>query len=408
MNWRASLICGLSAFSFLVGCGESERRPAAKVSLEDQNAVMAFALSDQLESNEFSGAVTVVVGPEGILGMEAFGLADLKSARPMRKDSVFWIASMTKPMTAACVMMLVEEGKVSLDDPVSKHLPAFKGQKLLKDGKQVDPARPVTVKDLLTHTSGLTAAYATPAGQPSDTLPLEKMCDFYAGQPLRYEPGSQWSYNNPGINTLGRIVEAVSGMPYSDFLESRLLEPLGMTSTTFWPDESELERRALPYAKDKDSGQLVLGKTHTFREPYSDPSRTAIPAGGLWSTGEDIAKFCRMMLNKGELEGRRVLKAETVALMTRNQLGDMPKVSFTPGMAMGLGFHVVREPQGVSESLSAGSFGHGGAHGTQMWIDPVRQRAYVLLVQRANFPNSDASEARRIFQKAALESYGGR
>ncbi|MEY2822194.1 MAG: hypothetical protein RL105_1766 [Verrucomicrobiota bacterium] len=408
MNWRASLICGLSAFSFLVGCGESERRPEAKVSLEDQNAVMAFALSDQLESNEFSGAVTVVVGPEGILGMEAFGLADLKSARPMRKDSVFWIASMTKPMTAACVMMLVEEGKVSLDDPVSKHLPAFKGQKLLKDGKQVDPARPVTVKDLLTHTSGLTAAYATPAGQPSDTLPLEKMCDFYAGQPLRYEPGSQWSYNNPGINTLGRIVEAVSGMPYSDFLESRLLEPLGMTSTTFWPDESELERRALPYAKDKDSGQLVLGKTHTFREPYSDPSRTAIPAGGLWSTGEDIAKFCRMMLNKGELEGRRVLKAETVALMKRNQLGDMPKVSFTPGMAMGLGFHVVREPQGVSESLSAGSFGHGGAHGTQMWIDPVRQRAYVLLVQRANFPNSDASEARRIFQKAALESYGGR
>ncbi len=408
MNWRASLISGLSAFSFLVGCGESERRPAAKVSLEEQNAVMAFALSDQLESNEFSGAVTVVVGPEGILGMEAFGLADLKSARPMRKDSVFWIASMTKPMTAACVMMLVEEGKVSLDDPVSKHLPAFKGQKLLKDGKQVDPARPVTVKDLLTHTSGLTAAYATPAGQPSDTLPLEKMCDFYAGQPLRYEPGSQWSYNNPGINTLGRIVEAVSGMPYSDFLESRLLEPLGMTSTTFWPDESELERRALPYAKDKDSGQLVLGKTHTFREPYSDPSRTAIPAGGLWSTGEDIAKFCRMMLNKGELEGRRVLKAETVALMTRNQLGDMPKVSFTPGMAMGLGFHVVREPQGVSESLSAGSFGHGGAHGTQMWIDPVRQRAYVLLVQRANFPNSDASEARRIFQKAALESYGGR
>ncbi len=178
-----------------------------------------------------------------------------------------------------------------------------------------------------------------------------------------------------------------------------------MTSTTFWPDESELERRALPYAKDKDSGQLVLGKTHTFREPYSDPSRTAIPAGGLWSTGEDIAKFCRMMLNKGELEGRRVLKAETVALMTRNQLGDMPKVSFTPGMAMGLGFHVVREPQGVSESLSAGSFGHGGAHGTQMWIDPVRQRAYVLLVQRANFPNSDASEARRIFQKAAVESY---
>lgn len=405
MNWRASLICGLSAFPFLVGCGESERRPAAKVNLEEQNAVMAFALSDQLESNEFSGAVTVVVGPEGILGMEAFGLADLKSARPMRKDSVFWIASMTKPMTAACVMMLVEEGKVSLDDPVSKHLPAFKGQKLLKDGKQVDPARPVTVKDLLTHTSGLTAAYATPAGQPSDTLPLEKMCDFYAGQPLRYEPGSQWSYNNPGINTLGRIVEAVSGMPYSDFLESRLLEPLGMTSTTFWPDESELERRALPYAKDKDSGQLVLGKTHTFREPYSDPSRTAIPAGGLWSTGEDIAKFCRMMLNKGELEGRRVLKAETVALMTRNQLGDMPKVSFTPGMAMGLGFHVVREPQGVSESLSAGSFGHGGAHGTQMWIDPVRQRAYVLLVQRANFPNSDASEARRIFQKAALESY---
>ena len=181
-----------------------------------------------------------------------------------------------------------------------------------------------------------------------------------------------------------------------------------MTATTFWPDESELERRALPYAKDKESGKPVLGKTHTFREPYSDPSRTAIPAGGLWSTGHDIARFCQMMLNQGAIEGRRILKPETVALMTRNQLGDMPKVSFTPGMSMGLGVHIVREPQGVTESLSAGSFGHGGMHGTQMWIDPVRQRAYVLLVQRTNFPNSDASEARRIFQKAALESYGGR
>ena len=359
----------------------------------------------EIDAGRMPGVVVLVARKGKIVQADALGFQDKESGKPMRRDTIFRAYSMTKPLVSVLTMMLVEEGKVSLDDPVSKHLPAFKGQKLLKDGKQVDPARPVTVKDLLTHTSGLTAAYATPAGQPSDTLPLEKMCDFYAGQPLRYEPGSQWSYNNPGINTLGRIVEAVSGMPYSDFLESRLLEPLGMTSTTFWPDESELERRALPYAKDKDSGQLVLGKTHTFREPYSDPSRTAIPAGGLWSTGEDIAKFCRMMLNKGELEGRRVLKAETVALMTRNQLGDMPKVSFTPGMAMGLGFHVVREPQGVSESLSAGSFGHGGAHGTQMWIDPVRQRAYVLLVQRANFPNSDASEARRIFQKAALDSY---
>lgn len=403
MNWRAFLLCGLATISILTGCGETARPAAKKVNLEEQNAVMAFALSEQLE--EFTGAVTVVVGPDGIVGMEAFGIADTKAMRPMRKDSLFWIASMTKPMTAACVLMLVEEGKVSLDAPVSKYLPAFGEQRLLKDGKQTAPARQITVRDLLTHTSGLTAAYATPADQPSDSLPLDKMCDFYARQPLRYEPGSQWSYNNPGINTLGRIVEVVSGMPYSDFLESRLLEPLGMGSTTFWPDESELARRALPYAKDKASGALVLSKTHTFREPYSDPSRTAIPAGGLWSTGGDIAKFCQLMLNQGELDGRRILKAETVAEMTRNQLGDMPKVSFTPGMAMGLGFHIVRAPQGVTESLSAGSFGHGGMHGTQMWIDPVRQRAYVLLVQRANFPNSDASEARRIFQKTALETY---
>ncbi|MFM9148453.1 MAG: serine hydrolase domain-containing protein, partial [Verrucomicrobiota bacterium] len=252
MNWRAFLLCGLATISVLTGCGETARPAAKKVTLEEQNAVMAFALSEQLE--EFTGAVTVVVGPDGIVGMEAFGIADTKAMRPMRKDSLFWIASMTKPMTAACVLMLVEEGKVSLDAPVSKYLPAFGEQKLLKDGKQTAPARQITVRDLLTHTSGLTAAYATPADQPSDSLPLDKMCDFYARQPLRYEPGSQWSYNNPGINTLGRIVEVVSGMPYSDFLESRLLEPLGMGSTTFWPDESELARRALPYAKDKASG----------------------------------------------------------------------------------------------------------------------------------------------------------
>jgi CubicO group peptidase (beta-lactamase class C family) len=391
-----SLFLGLL---LLTGCKPDKPMP------DNENAVTAFALQHFIDSDVITGAVTAVIGPDGIIAIEAFGLADVAKKRSMSKDSMFWIASMTKPMTAMGVMMLVEEGKVKLDDPLEKFVPEFKGIQLKTAQGLVAPKRAVTVKDLLTHSSGIDTTTATPANTPVDTLPLAEMCVAYAKKPLVNEPGTQWTYNNNGINLLGRIIEVASGKPFADFMEERLFEPLGMDNTTFWPNPDHMDVLAKPYSKSKDSGELVEAKNTRFSEPLHDPKRTALASGGLYSCAKDLGQLYQMLLNGGELGGKRYLKAATLKQMTSNQLGDMPKVSFAPGMHMGLGFHIVHAPQEVTESLSAGTFGHGGAFGTQAWIDPVKKRAYVLLIQRTDLKNSDQSEIRREFQKAASEAY---
>jgi len=389
----------------LLASGCTQPAPREEISLDESNAVFSFALQELQEKQEFAGAVTMVVGPNRIIALEAFGLADIASGRPMRKDSVFWIASMTKPITAMGVLMLVEEGKVGLDEPVEKYLPSFKGQKVATPTGPVPAPRPVTVRDLLTHTSGLSAASLTAANQPVDTIPLAAMVDHSGRTPLISAPGAKWAYSNTGINALGRIIEVVSGQPYADFVQKRFFDPLDMNSTSFWPDDTLQASLATPYRKDKATGKLIPAGNSRFSNPLQNRARTAIPAGGLFSTANDLAQLYQMILRGGELDGHRFLRPETLKLMTTNQLGEMPKVSFAEGMRMGLGFHVVGTPVGVTESLSPGSFGHGGAYGTQAWIDPVRRQAYVLLIQRTDLANSDGSEIRREFQKTAVEAF---
>ena len=383
----------------LTGCKKQKPMP------DNENAVTAFALQHFVENDIITGAVTAVVGPDGLIAVEAFGLADVAQKRAMGKDSMFWIASMTKPMTAMAVMMLVEEGKVKLDDPIEKYVPAFKGIQLKTAQGLGAPKRLVTVKDLLTHSSGINTTTATATGVPVDTLPLATMCEAYAQRPLTDEPGSKWTYNNNGINLLGRIVEVASSKSYADFMQERLFEPLGMENTTFWPNPDQLDVLAKPYSADKTKGGLIEAKNSRFSEPLHDLKRTAIPAGGLYSCARDLGQLYQMLLNDGELDGKRFLKATTLKQMTANQLGDLPNVSFAPGMRMGLGFHIVGEPKDVTEHLSPGTYGHGGAFGTQAWIDPVKKRAYVLLIQRTDLKNSDQSDIRREFQRAASEAY---
>jgi CubicO group peptidase (beta-lactamase class C family) len=358
-----------------------------------------------VDNDQITGAVTAVVGPDGLIAVEAFGLADVAGKRSMGKDSMFWIASMTKPMTAMAVMMLVEEGKVQLDDPLEKFVPEFKGIRLKTAQGLVAPQRLVTVKDLLTHVSGIDTSAVTPPGAPIDTVPLAEMCVRYAGKPLASEPGAKWAYNNNAINLLGRIVEVASGKDYADFMQERLFDPLGMENTTFWPSPDHMDVLAKPYSKDKESGALVEAKNARFSTPLHDPKRTPFPAGGLYSCARDLGQLYQMLLNEGELDGKRFLKAATLKQMIANQLGDLPNVSFAPGMHMGLGFHIVSEPKEVTENLSPGTYGHGGAFGTQAWIDPVKKRAYVLLIQRTDLKNSDQSDIRREFQRAASEAY---
>jgi CubicO group peptidase (beta-lactamase class C family) len=303
---------------------------------------------------------------------------------------------MSKPVLATLLLMLQDEGLLSVDDPVEKYLPEFKELKTV-DGK---PAR-ITIRHLLTHSSGMgeiTPDEARGCKTLADVIPL------YVAKPVRFTPGSKWVYCQSGINTGGRIAEVVTGEPLDKLLQRRLFDPLGMKDTTFYLTEEQLPRLAKSYRRT-NQGSLeaaaigfLSGKSPTSRDRFPAPN------GGLFSTASDYARFCQMVLRGGELDGKRYLKPETVKLMTTIQTGGL-KTGFTEGNGWGLGWCVVRQPQGVTAMLSPGTFGHGGVYGTQAWIDPKLQRIYILMVQRANFPNSNASEVRRGFQEAASAAF---
>jgi CubicO group peptidase (beta-lactamase class C family) len=213
--------------------------------------------------------------------------------------------------------------------------------------------------------------------------------------PLGFEPGTKWAYSNAGIDILGRIVEAASGASFEAFLEERLFRPLGLKDTFFYPTEATLPRLALLYKK---AGDGLAAARNFLGTPVG--GRYPLPAGGLYSTASDLSRICRMMLAKGVWEGKRILSEAAVEKMTRVQTGDL-RCGFTEEIGMGLGWQVVRTPAGPTSALSPGTYGHGGAFGTQYWIDPVRGAYYILLVQREGFGNGDASELRRALQERA-------
>jgi CubicO group peptidase (beta-lactamase class C family) len=348
-----------------------------------------------IDGKEIAGAVTLVADRGRVLHLDTAGLADIAGAKPMQADTIFWIASMTKPITATAVMMLESDGKLSVEEPVAKYIPELASLRTPNG----EPAN-VTIRHLLTHTSGM-AEISSEEAREAKTL--EELIPMYAAKPLRFAPGERWSYCQSSINTAARVVEVVSGKSFPDFLADRLFGPLGMRDTSFYLSDEQVARLVTPYRRT-EAGQLepaenfiLLGKSPTSRDRFPAAN------GGLFSTAPDYARFCQMILKGGELEGKRYLKREAVEKMTTLQTGDLT-TGFTTGNGWGLGWCIVREPQGVSEVLSSGSYGHGGAYGTQAWIDPTKGRIYILMVQRANFPNSDASEVRRAFQKAAAKS----
>jgi CubicO group peptidase (beta-lactamase class C family) len=360
-----------------------------------KSAEISAAMKKFVEDKEVAGVVTLVASGDKILHLDAVGSADIAGDKPMRTDTICWIASMTKPVTGTAVMMMQDAGKLAVDDPVSKYLPEFKELKN-KEGEPVE----VTIRQLLTHTSGLAeigAQQAKTARTLADVIPM------YVRQPVQFQPGSKWQYCQSSINTAARIVEVVSGESFPAFLEKRLFQPLGMKDTTFYLSEEQLPRLARSYQRTKE-GSLEEAENFILHGE-SPTSRKRFPAanGGLFSTAPDYVRFCQMVLNGGELDGRRYLKPESVRYMTSVLSGDLP-TGFTPGNGWGLGWCVIRDPQGPTAALSAGSFGHGGAYGTQAWIDPKAKRIYLLMVQRSNFPNADASDVRQQLQKLGRET----
>ena len=360
------------------------------------------AMQDMIGKNEIAGAVTVVVSKDKVLHLETTGFADVAGKRPMSPDTLFWIASMTKPVTGAAILMLQDEGKLTVGDPVAKHLSEFAALKT-PSGK---PAN-LTIAQILTHTSGLGEASGPAAAQAKT---LADLVPIWLAAPMQYEPGERWKYTQSGINAGARIVEVVSGMTFDVFVQKRIFDPLGMTSTTFYPADAQRARLATAYAKNKETGALEAVPP---RPDFGPRDRPPQGNGGLYSTATDYARFCRMLLNGGTLDGRRYLSAAAMSYLTTPQTGSLPTGFFQndtfgnygANYGWGITTSILRTPHaGVAAMLSPGTYGHGGAWGTQAWIDPVKGVAYVLMVQRSNFANSDASEVRRAFQEAAARA----
>ena len=357
------------------------------------------ALEAKIAEREIAGAVTMVFTADRVLHRQATGLADLASAKPMPEDALFWIASMTKPVTGAAILILQDEGRLSIDDLVEKHLPEFAALRT-PTGR---PAK-LTIKQILTHTSGLGEA-SGPATQAARNL--ADLVPAWLGAKMQFEPGAQWKYCQSGINLTGRIVEVVSGKSFDTFTRERIFGPLGMKDATFFPTDAQRGRIATGYSRKKETGALEPAA------PRADYGRTGGPPlgnGGLYCTADDYARFCQMLLGNGTREGKRILSPEAVKVLSSVHTGDLPTGFFQTEAfgrhgahyGWGIGTCVLKAPHaGAAEVLSPGTYGHGGAWGTQAWIDPVKGVAYLLMVQRANFPNSDASDVRTAFQRAA-------
>lgn len=348
-----------------------------------------------VDTGKLSGAVTLVADERNVLHLSAIGLRDIEKRLPMETDTIFWIASMTKLITATAILMLQDQKKLSVSDPVSKYVPEFSKLKT-PNGK---PAN-ITLWHLLTHTSGLAES---PREEAVKAKNLAELMPTFWSLPLKFDPGSQWDYCQSSINTLGRIVEIVSGQSYEQFLQQRLFDPLGMPDTTFYPSPQQINRLAVSYRMT--DGRLVPSEIILLFGRLGDRSHYPAANGGLFSTASDYCRFCQMLLNGGELDGKKYLTPASIKEMTRNQTGKI-KAGFIPGSAWGLGFGIVMQPIGTTETLSASTYGHGGAYGTQAWIDPVKNRIHILMIQRADVGNADDSEFRREFHNAANKSFG--
>ncbi|HON07160.1 MAG TPA: serine hydrolase domain-containing protein, partial [Verrucomicrobiota bacterium] len=307
---------------------------------------LAARLQHYVDENVMAGAVMVVADKDKILDLETVGYSDLATKKPMRPDNVFWIASMSKAITSAALMMLVDEGKVKIDDPVEKYIPEIKNVKVLTNGVLVEPSHPIIIREILSHTSGM-RFLNTMDNNIIDAVPLEESIMHNLKDPLLSQPGTVYRYSNEGIDTAGLIIQRVSGMPYEKFLKKRLFDPLEMKDTTFTPSASQLKRLAKSYKTTPKGLEEV--PINQLKQPLGGKGHYPSPAGGLFSTAIDCAHFCQMLASGGTYKGKRYLSEEAVKTMTSKQTPDSVKENYGFGLSVGNGY-----------------FGHGGAYNTHM------------------------------------------
>jgi CubicO group peptidase (beta-lactamase class C family) len=354
-------------------------------------------LKADVEKGVIPGAILLVARQGKVAWLDTVGMLDPQTKAPMTREAIFRIYSMTKPITSVATMMLFEDGRLKLDDPVATYIPAFKDVKVgvEKPGADGQPAlqlepprRAMTIQDLLRHTSGLTYGFFgtglvkkayTEANLFSDAITNEEFVDRLAKMPLAYHPGTTWDYSH-STDVLGRVVEVVSGTTLFKFQKERILDPLGMQDTTYYvTDRAKHARVAEPFANDR-----AIGAGAEFGDPRVE-GKWESGGGGLMSTVSDYARFCQMVLNGGSLNGKRILGPKTVAYMGADHMGTVitpgPLYLPGPGFAFGLGF-AVRTHAGVSPYAgSAGELNWGGAGGTYFWIDPKEDMFVVFMMQ---------------------------
>jgi CubicO group peptidase (beta-lactamase class C family) len=373
------------------------------------------AVQRHIDAHDIAGAVTLVARKGRIAHFETHGVMDLDSKKPMPKDGLFWIASMSKPITGVAIMMLLEEGKVRLTDPVSKFIPEYRGLKVAVMQERSGPpaaagssapqfytvpaSREITIRDLLSHVSGLasggpasTAEAAKVARKPGETL-----ADYLprlGAVPLDFQPGTRWSYSpSAGFDTLGRVVEIVSGQSFDQFLQQRIFEPLGMKDIFFHPAADRMPRMATTYHRAANALERVDMQARLDNTTYFSG------AGGLMTDAEDYVQFGQMLLNGGELNGKRLLSPKTVEMMASvhapDTLPGRPK-----GRGFGLSVQVVNDAIAAGFRVSDGSYGWDGAYGTHFWVDPKEKVVGILMIQTNN-PNRELD---RDFENAVMQA----
>ncbi len=370
-------------------------------------ALLHKGMQAYVDRKEVGGIVTLIARDGKVVDVHATGFQDVEGRKAMQTDTIFRIASMTKPVTSVAVMMLQEEGRLLLTDPVSKFIPAFKGQRVMGEGGATVPARrEINIRDLLSHRSGLSYGFLNggPVGDAyrkegvvdgltTTTMTLEENINKLAAQPLLAQPGSAWNYSL-STDVLGRVVEVASGMTLDAFFRDRIFTPLGMTETSFEVADAKWPRLATVYSPDGAGAIRPMRDPESFGNTAMSPTayyktgkRYFSGGAGLTSTARDYARFAQMLLNGGELDGKRLLGTKTLELMTLSHTADLPAGGLTgPGAGFGLGFRVVTDLAATQTQGSTGLFGWSGIYGTTFWVDPKERLVAVMMVQR--YPGS--------------------
>ena len=365
-------------------------KPEAVGLSSEKIAAIGRAMEGYVDRGELAGLVTLVARHGKIAYFEAVGDRDVEADKPMELDTIFRLYSMSKPITNVAAMTLVERGKLELDDSVAKYLPEFEGLKVYVEGAEdesgyADPERPMTVRDLMRHTSGLT--YGFFGNSPVDRMyreagvlrpdsTLEDLTGALGKIPLLFDPGTRWNYS-VSTDVLGRVVEVVSGMPLDRYLQATIFEPLGMVDTGFDVPKSKLDRFAANYGRDAEGKLTVNDPPASSR--FARPATLFSGGGGLVGTTLDYLRFLEMLRRGGEIDGVRVLKPESVKAMTTDQLSTDPNPIPVDGpYAHGLGFGVLVDPDAVG---SVGEYQWGGAASTIFWVDPTEDLVVIVMTQ---------------------------